>query len=76
MDGSYLQCYTYNRRPVSLVYFETAPFLKEASQREMQLKKWSRVKKKALIEQNLHKLRLLAQCQNLSHCLYRELRKL
>src|SRR5688572_15963070 len=66
-DGKYPQCYTFTRRPVKLVYYETIPFLKEAVDRETQLKKWSRKKKEALIQQDYHKLHLLAECQNLSH---------
>ena len=73
-QGIYPRCRTYRKRPVYLVYFEANPFLKEATERETQLKSWSRAKKKALIQQNFHKLRLLAQCQNLSHCMYKELK--
>ena len=38
-EGKYATCYTFIRRPVRLVYFETIPFLKEAIERETQLKK-------------------------------------
>jgi predicted GIY-YIG superfamily endonuclease len=71
-EGKYASCYTFKRRPVKLVYFETIPFLKEAVAREIQLKGWSRKKKEALIKQDYHKLFLLAQCQNLSHSRYRD----
>ena len=74
-NGLYTMCYTYRKRPVHLVYFETCPFLKEATEREIQLKKWSRTKKKALIEHNFHKLQLLAQCQNLTHYMYKDSRR-
>ncbi len=67
-------CYTYSRRPVQLVYYEIIPFLKEARDREKQLKKWSRAKKKALVESNWHKLQLLSECQNLTHYKYKDLR--
>ena len=70
--GIYPRCYTFKRRPVTLVYYETSPFVVDAAQRETQLKKWSRDKKKMLIEQNYHKLMLLAECQNLSHDKYKE----
>ena len=73
-EGTYPQCYTFKRRPVKLVYYETIPFLKEAIEREIQLKKWSRRKKEALIQQDYHKLHLLAQCQNLSHSRYKDSR--
>src|SRR5438105_14869084 len=69
-NGVYESCYTYRRRPLQLMYYETIPFLKEATEREAQLKGWSRAKKKALIEQHYHKLQLLSQCQNLTHHKY------
>src|SRR5688500_3728787 len=71
-EGTYSTCYTFNHRPVQLVYYETIPFLKEAVERETQLKKWSRKKKEALINQDYHKLHLLAECQNLSHSRYKD----
>lgn len=71
-EGKYESCYTFRRRPVKLMYYETIPFLKEAVEREIQLKKWSRKKKEALIQQDYHKLHLLAQCQNLSHSRYKD----
>ena len=74
VQAVYLQCYTRNRRPLKLVYYETMPFLKEVQARETQLKKWSRKKKEALIKQDYHKLHLLAECQNLSHCMYKDFR--
>lgn len=70
--GKYSNCYTFKRRPLSLAYYETIPFLKEATEREQQLKRWSRAKKKALIDQNYHKLHLLAECNNMSHYRYKD----
>ncbi len=70
VDGVYTKCYTYKKRPVVLKYYEVIPFLKEAKERELQLKGWSRAKKKAIIEQNFHKLQLLSECQNMSHSKY------
>ncbi len=72
IDGIYPEWYTFRRRPVILKYYEVIPFLKEATQREIQLKGWSRAKKKAIIEQNFHKLQLLSQCQNMSHSKYKD----
>ena len=73
-QGGYPRCFTFERRPVRLEYYETIPFLKEAVAREVQLKKWSRKKKEALIQRDYHRLRQLAQCQNLSHSQYKDLR--
>jgi predicted GIY-YIG superfamily endonuclease len=72
VKGKYCNCYTFKHRPLELVYCETIPFLKEAVEREVQLKKWSRKKKQALIQQDYHKLHLLAECQNLSHYRYKD----
>jgi predicted GIY-YIG superfamily endonuclease len=72
--GEYPGCYTFKRRPLELVYYETIPFLTDAIDRERQLKGWSRAKKLALIKQDYHKLQLLSQCNNLSHHKYKDLR--
>jgi putative endonuclease len=69
--GIYRQCYTFKRRPLKLVYYETCPYVSEARQREKQLKGWSQNKKKTLIRQDYHKLMLLSECNNLSHVKYR-----
>lgn len=69
-NGAYPHCYTFKRRPLTLLYYETCPFLEDAIEREKQLKGWSKVKKKALIAQNYHMLQLFAQCQNMSHKKY------
>ena len=42
--------YTKIRRPVKLLYSETFKTLKKARQREAEIKKWRRDKKKALIK--------------------------
>ena len=72
-DGFYDTCYTFKRRPLELKYYETIPFLKDAIERETQLKGWSKEKKKALIESNLHKLQLLSECQNMTHSKYQKI---
>jgi predicted GIY-YIG superfamily endonuclease len=72
--GEYETCYTYKRRPVTLVYYETIPFLQDGIDREKQLKGWSRNKKIALIKQDYHKLQLMAQCNNLSHHKYKDIK--
>jgi putative endonuclease len=46
-----------------LVYFERHPTLGSARQREIQLKKWSRAKKEALIAGDLATLKNLSQCR-------------
>jgi 5-(carboxyamino)imidazole ribonucleotide synthase len=75
VNGVYENCYTIKRRPLILKYYEAIPFLKDATEREVQLKGWSKAKKEALIEANFHKLQLLSQCNNLSHHKYKDLEK-
>jgi putative endonuclease len=48
--------YTKARRPVTLVYFETHQTIQSAMKREWQVKRWSKVKKEALICHNLIEL--------------------
>jgi predicted GIY-YIG superfamily endonuclease len=71
--GVYQSCYTFRRRPLQLQYYEMIPFLQDAVQREKQIKGWTKAKKKALIDKNLHKLQLLAQCQNLTHHKFKDM---
>ncbi len=64
--------FTNIRTPVQMMYYETIPSLRDAQKRQQQFRGWSRAKKKALIEQNFHKLQLLSQCQNMSHSKYKD----
>ena len=73
-DGEFETCYTFKRRPLVLVYYETIPFLLDGIDREKQIKGWSRAKKIALIKQDYHKLQLLAECNNLTHHKYKDIR--
>ena len=47
--------------------FETIALLEDALEREQHIKKWSRVKKKALIEANGDKLKAISACFNFTH---------
>jgi putative endonuclease len=49
-------CYTYNKRPLKLVWFETFNDVLDAISTEKQIKGWSRRKKEALIIQDWDKL--------------------
>ena len=73
-EGVYADCYTYKRRPLRLQYFETLTLLDDALKREEQLKKWSRAKKKALIDANYDRLKRMAECNNFTHVKFREFR--
>lgn len=63
-DGIYPTCYTFNRRPVKLVHLESFDTKWDAFDREKQLKRWGRKKKKALIESNEENLQLFAKRKN------------
>ncbi|OGD86933.1 hypothetical protein A2870_00290 [Candidatus Curtissbacteria bacterium RIFCSPHIGHO2_01_FULL_41_11] len=47
------------KKPVKVVYSETYPDIKTAMNRELQVKKWARTKKEALIKGDLELLKIL-----------------
>jgi len=51
--------YTAVRRPVAMVYAEEHSSVRSTKNRELQLKRWTRAKKEALMAQNLE---LLKRC--------------
>jgi putative endonuclease len=51
-EGLISDCYTHNKRPVTLVHIEEYSDVVEAISREKQIKRWSRNKKEALVSQN------------------------
>jgi predicted GIY-YIG superfamily endonuclease len=53
--------YTFQRRPVQVVYSEVVKSEVEAVRRERQLKRWSRGKKEALIAGDVRRLKQLSQ---------------
>jgi len=53
--------YTYNRRPVQLVYSQQFNDIKQAIELEKQIKGWSRKKKEALINEDWEKLKLYSK---------------
>ena len=53
--------YTSERLPVELAWASEMPSRDEAIQREMQIKRWSRAKKAALIEGEWRRVRMLAR---------------
>ncbi|MCG3166159.1 MAG: hypothetical protein POELPBGB_01935 [Bacteroidia bacterium] len=65
--GTDVSAYTYDRRPVKLMYVEAFKEFEQAIAREKQLKKWTRRKKEALINENWEKLKDFAACYNLSN---------
>jgi len=62
-SGKHIDSYTYNRRPVTLVFYAEFTDITLAIQSEKQIKKWSRLKKEALINNEFDKLPNLAKKQ-------------
>ena len=54
--GKHKNSYTYSRRPIELVYFCEFINIEQAIDMEKQLKKWSRIKKETLINNEFEKL--------------------
>ena len=61
ISGIHNDSYTYSRRPLSLVYYAEFSDINLAILTEKQIKKWSRVKKEALINDEIEKLPNLAK---------------
>ncbi len=60
-EGTDPKCYTYNRRPLVLKYYEYSRVIDDVIAREKQVKKWSRKKKEALMSGNIGELQRLAE---------------
>ncbi len=60
-SGFYKDCYTYKKRPVALVFSCEFTNIAIAIDTEKQIKKWSRAKKEALINDQYDKLPNLAK---------------
>ncbi|MFZ4799220.1 MAG: GIY-YIG nuclease family protein [Bacteroidia bacterium] len=60
-SGLDIYAFTYNKRPLVLVYQESYSDINQAILREKQLKGWSRKKKEALIDGDLELLKVLSK---------------
>jgi len=59
--GHYPDCYTISKRPIELVFYCEFTDINLAIEKEKQIKKWSRVKKEALINGDFDALVNLAK---------------
>ncbi|SFU30485.1 putative endonuclease [Pustulibacterium marinum] len=66
-SGRKPNAYTYNRRPVELVWSQSFTEPVQAILFEKKIKKWSRAKKEALINGAYEMLSELSECKNISH---------
>ncbi len=55
-SGTHINSYTYKRRPIELVFYCEFTDISIAIETEKKIKKWSRVKKEALIKGEYEKL--------------------
>lgn len=62
--GRNVECYTYKRRPFTVVHSEYFYDVNQAISREKQIKGWTRKKKEALISENVDLLVELANHNN------------
>jgi len=62
--GKYPEAYTHSRRPVTLVFYQDFTDPNQAILFEKKIKKWSRQKKQALIDENYDELQRLSECRN------------
>jgi len=58
-SGSKGAKYLRGKKPVNLIYSETFPDIKTAINRELQIKKWTKAKKEALVAGDLELLKKL-----------------
>ena len=58
------ECYTYNKRPLELVFCTEFNDVNQAIAFEKQVKGWSRNKKEAIINDNWDDLKKLSECLN------------
>lgn len=63
-QGVNMGCYTFERRPLELMYFQIFDGPISAIAFEKKLKGWSRKKKQALIDENWPIIQELAICKN------------
>ena len=60
-NGINQESYTYSRRPVKLKWFEEFQYIDKAIAFEKKIKKWSKAKKEALIEEDFDELAELSK---------------
>lgn len=65
-SGFHENCYTFKRRPITLVWFERFANIKQAIDFEKQIKGWSRKKKEALINDDWNKIIELSNEKNIA----------
>lgn len=60
-NGDNIGCYTYSRRPLTLVYYDYFHDVRKAIAFEKQVKGWSKRKKEALMQSDWDRLKLFSR---------------
>lgn len=63
-------CFTFERRPVELIFHQEFNDINQAIYFEKKIKKWSGKKKMALANGDYDMLQILAECRNATHSNY------
>lgn len=64
-------CFTFKRRPVTLIFHQEFNDVEQAIYFEKKIKKWSAGKKRALANEDFDMLQILSECRNMTHSKYR-----
>jgi putative endonuclease len=63
-------CFTYNRRPLELIFHQEFNDIDQAIYFEKKIKNWSGKKKLALANGEFNMLKILSECRNATHSKY------
>jgi len=69
--GRNKSCFTFNRRPVELMFYQEFNDVEQAIYFEKKIKNWSALKKLALANDNFDMLQILSECRNFTHSKYK-----
>lgn len=64
-------CFTYKRRPLTLIFYQEFNDVEQAIYFEKKIKKWSALKKLALANNDYDMLQILSECRNFTHSKYK-----
>jgi putative endonuclease len=70
-QGLNKSCFTFKRRPLTLIFHQEFNDVKQAIYFEKKIKKWSAKKKIALANSDFQMLQILAECRNQTHSKYK-----
>jgi len=64
------ECYTFKGRSLTMEFYQVFNDILQAIYFEKKIKRWTRAKKKALIEGDFDMLQILSECRNATHYKY------